>query len=200
MKKLLLLSALTCCLTIQSFAVLHTVVVKDFSFTPATLTAHPGDTIQWTWQSGTHTTTSTTIPSGAAAWDNPMTSSSTTFNYVVPNVVGTYNYKCTPHASMGMTGSFTVVSNVGITPVTAAPVSFSIAPNPASGYVHIQLVGPASHFSVKVIDLLGREVVSKDFDIATDAELDLQAIPKGNYVVCVQQDGKLSTKVLTVTN
>ncbi|MCX6244961.1 MAG: T9SS type A sorting domain-containing protein [Bacteroidetes bacterium] len=84
------------------------VQVSNFQFSPASLpNVNLGDTIRWEWVSGSHTTTSTTIPAGASTWDNPINSSVTSFEYV-PAVPGLFNYKCTPHASMGMTATFTV--------------------------------------------------------------------------------------------
>lgn len=96
-----------------------TISVSNFSFspdgsTPSTVTIALGDTVRWSWVSGNHTTTSSsaTIPSGAATWNSNINSSTTFFEYK-PTVAGTYNYVCTPHASMGMTGSFIVT---GCTP------------------------------------------------------------------------------------
>lgn len=88
-------------------ATTYNVSVANFSFTPASVVMNLGDTITWNWSAGAHTTTSTTIPSGATTWDQPITQSNTSFTYV-PTKVGTYNYKCTPHSSLGMVGSFTV--------------------------------------------------------------------------------------------
>lgn len=89
------------------------------SFVPSTgVTIELGDTIKWEWDNGSHTTTSTTIPAGATAWDEPINSGSTTFIYV-PSVAGTYNYKCTPHQAMGMVGSFTVICNPPAAPVVS---------------------------------------------------------------------------------
>ncbi|MCX6246185.1 MAG: T9SS type A sorting domain-containing protein [Bacteroidetes bacterium] len=91
--------------------------VADFQFTPASIpNVNAGDTIRWNWVSGTHTTTSTTIPSGATSWDHPIDASNTFFEYV-PGVNGTFNYHCMHHPSM--TGSFTVtgfVSTLLVTP------------------------------------------------------------------------------------
>lgn len=91
-----------------------TVQVSNFQFSPKTLNVVVGDVVKWVWVTGSHTTTSTTIPAGAATWDKPMSSSSTTFSYTV-TVEGTYSYKCTPHAGLGMTGSFTASPNLPIT-------------------------------------------------------------------------------------
>src|SRR5690606_14823363 len=99
-------------------ATTHTVQVSDFQFTPGTLSIQLGDTIKWVWVAGTtmaHTTTSTTIPAGAAPWDVPIASANDSFIYV-PAVTGTYNYWCTPHAP-AMAGSFEVTPVTGINDV-----------------------------------------------------------------------------------
>jgi len=77
------------------------------SFSPSSTTVTLGDTVRWQWVAGFHTTTSTTIPSGAASWNQTM-SSAGSFDYV-PAVTGTYNYWCVPH-SPAMAGTFTVTS------------------------------------------------------------------------------------------
>jgi plastocyanin len=98
--------------------------VQNFSFSPDNLpNVIVGDTIRWNWINGSHTTTSTTIPGGAASWDHPLNSSSTFFEYHV-TIAGTYNYKCTPHQAMGMVGSFIATA--------PTPVLVSISPNQAS--------------------------------------------------------------------
>lgn len=109
MKKMyffLLLPALFCSMT--AHAVIHNVTVQNFIFTPATMTVNVGDVVKWTWVNGGHTTTSLTIPAGAAAWNSPITSSVTTFSYTV-TVAGNYNYECSPH-SPSMAGSFTAAA------------------------------------------------------------------------------------------
>ncbi|PSK95209.1 T9SS type A sorting domain-containing protein [Taibaiella chishuiensis] len=78
------------------------------SFTPSSATIVLGDTVRWQWAAGTHTTTSLGIPGGATAWNQPMTSSSTTYTYK-PSQLGAYNYQCNPHAP-GMAGTFTVTA------------------------------------------------------------------------------------------
>lgn len=111
MKRLLLYSIGMCLVLAISpfghtFATKHIINVQNNFFSPSSITnVAVGDTMRWVWVSGVHTTTSTTIPAGAATWDSPMTSTNTVFEYKV-TVAGTYNYKCTPHAAMGMIGSF----------------------------------------------------------------------------------------------
>ena len=120
MKKVYL--SLATFLVIQfSFATIHEVQVANFQFTPANINVSVGDTVKWTWIEGSHTTTSVTIPAGAATWDNPMTSGSTTFLYKV-TVAGLYNYKCIPHAAFGMLGT---INASGILPVTFSAFNIS---------------------------------------------------------------------------
>lgn len=92
----------------EAFAVKHVVNVQNYSFVPANLNVQVGDTIRWVWINGTHTTTSTTIPFGAPAWDEPITSSNTFYEYRV-NVVGVYSYLCTPHSNSQI-GHFTATA------------------------------------------------------------------------------------------
>jgi len=62
-----------------------------------------GDTVTWQWVSGSHTTTcngtfpGTSLPPGAAAWNQPINTNSTTYSYVIA-VDGEYDYVCTFHA------------------------------------------------------------------------------------------------------
>ena len=119
------------------FATKHVINVQNFSFSPASITdVQLGDTIRWVWVSGSHTTTSTTIPAAATAWNSPISSTNTSFEYKVV-VPGTFNYKCIPHSAMGMVGSFTAVEapSLSVAPsnqnVTAASgnTEFSVTSN-----------------------------------------------------------------------
>jgi plastocyanin len=109
------------------FAVTHVVTLNDnpFSFSPANMTIDVGDTIIFSLLSGSHTTTSTSVPVGAATWNVPINNSNPTFQYVV-NVSGQYNYQCNPHASMGMVGQFTALGTSGVNaPALTSNFSFN---------------------------------------------------------------------------
>lgn len=120
----------------NAYAVKHIVNVSNYAFTPSNLNVQVGDTIRWVWVNGTHTTTSTTIPSGAAPWDAPITSTNQIFEYRVA-VPGTYNYLCTPHPNIQI-GSFTATSvqpTLAVSPLnhnvsaTSGSVNFSVTSN-----------------------------------------------------------------------
>ncbi|MEP6846563.1 MAG: plastocyanin/azurin family copper-binding protein [Panacibacter sp.] len=78
------------------FATVFKVKVSDFQFKPKTVNAMLGDTIMWIWKNGVHTTTSLTIPAGAAAWDAPMDATHKKFSYKLTKT-GVYNYQCNFH-------------------------------------------------------------------------------------------------------
>ena len=125
--------------SLDSNAARYSIDVRDFEFSPSNLTSVKiGDTIHWEWKNGSHTTTSTTIPAGATAWDKPLDASHLTYDYI-PTVAGTYHYKCTPHESMGMVGQFTVLTATGIVENNWTP-KITIYPNPFSDGVYINSV------------------------------------------------------------
>lgn len=102
--------------TSSAFPVIRNVTVANFAFSPSTISANVGDTIRWTWISGSHTTTCdgsalTSRPPGAAPWSASINSTSPLFMYRI-TVAGTYNYKCIPHGAGGMVGVINVASPV----------------------------------------------------------------------------------------
>ena len=125
-------------------ATIWSVTVGPTSFTPATVSALCGDTIGWLLGSGIHTTTSTTIPVCATAWDAPISAASPVYAIVVP-CVGTYNYKCTPHGFTGMI----VVTGTCASGVPSINMNFlsTAFPNPFSNKVTIE-TPPADLISI----------------------------------------------------
>ena len=146
----------------NSFATLRIVQVSDFVFTPAILNANAGDTVRWVWVSGFHTTTSTTIPAGAQSWDELITSSDPTYNYVL-TTSGTYNYVCTPHAGMGMVGQI-IVSPTGIEKQSEIAGNYRLQqnyPNPFNPSTTVKFSLPLAGFTtLKIYDVYGREIKS----------------------------------------
>ena len=111
----------------SSFATTHLIEIVDNQFSPATINAVVGDTIQWKWKGDFHTTTSTDIPNGAAPWNSAIHNKGHIFKYKV-TVEGTYNYICKIHAPLGMTGIITVT---GALPVVLN--NFGISPTKTNG-------------------------------------------------------------------
>ena len=117
MKKILLVTALLIGSVSATFAADHRVTVANFQFTPKTVNARVGDTISWSWQTGSanHTTTSTSVPKGAASWDAQLNAATPKFRYRI-TTAGTYRYQCSFHFAMGMKGTIRVsASSAGAT-------------------------------------------------------------------------------------
>ena len=128
----------------------------DDSFSPSSLTIHPGDTVQWTWNENGHTTTSGTngVPNGL--WDSGLRGNGATFSHTF-NTAGSFPYYCTPHWSFGMTGTV-IVSSSSPTPTPAvttnpatnvasfsATLNGSVNPHGATTTVYFQY-GPTTSY------------------------------------------------------
>jgi len=138
-------------------------VSNSITFTPNSITTvNIGDVMHFEWVSGSHTTTSVSIPSGAATWSTSISSGSTTFDYTV-TLAGVYNYQCNPHGGSGMTGTF---STVGATPVinkgSLLYSSFELSPNPTQDNINM-IFSSSETFkaTIPIIDETGKEKATK---------------------------------------
>lgn len=135
------------------------------NFAPTTTNAIVGDTITFEWVDGDHTTTcdgstGTSLPGGAATWDEPISSSTPTFSYVI-TVAGTYNYKCIPHFPHMVGTINATVSSITQTSSTF-PEVYSLNqnfPNPFNPSTSIKFdIANTGFVNIKVYDNLGKEV------------------------------------------
>lgn len=181
----ILLSGLLLLLAFPSMATIVTVTQQSLTFNPKVFTVKVGDTIRWVWTAGTHTTTSANIPAAAASWDSPLTSSTTQFEYVV-TAAGSYDYVCTPHADLGMVGSFTATGTLGINEEIVNN-SVKIYPNPAVNLTNVMFNADKSNTAVlSVYDLLGNQVNKQDVSIRQGTNnllLPVESMQPGIYFV-----------------
>ena len=135
-------------------ATIHEVHVADFHFTPGHFDAIVGDTVKWTWDNGTHTTTGTSvnIPQGADTWDAPMDASNQSFEYVI-KIAGDYFYFSKldgdMSASFTATGTLPVqLINLEVTNTknNNALISWSTATEQNTSYFSIQRSTNAKDF------------------------------------------------------
>ena len=178
-------------LSVFSFAnaTKHIVTVQNFSFSPSSFSATVGDTVEWQWVSGNHTTTSLTIPGWAASWNANMTSSATKFDYLI-TTPGTYNYWCAIHTT-SMEGTINVTATA-VPYVESFTSLASVFPNPASNHVNFHLNTCAPTNMLTITDIEGRVVFRKILN-AVDNMIDVSEWTKGIYFYQVNA-GTLSTK------
>ena len=172
-------------LLLIAFSSYSAVVVIDqsgYRFSPSDVSVNVGDVIRWVWSSDSHTTTSITVPAGAATWDSPLTSSNTTFEYTV-TVAGSYSYKCIPHESMGMVGSFTASVASGINDFDLSKVIL-VFPNPAKSFINLKT---STNGQVLISDVLGKRIKSYQLSDLPSMEdsyrIELSDLAGGVYVI-----------------
>jgi plastocyanin len=183
--------------SVYSFATVHNVTVLSNQFSPSSLSVNVGDTITWTYGSGNpHTTTSTTIPAGAASWNSAISSGSTTFSYEV-TVEGNYNYKCTPH---GFTGQFVAI-NTGIkSPSLFSGFNLSIISS--SVYNVSYTLNHASEIKISLYDVTGKSIkvflASRQMAGDYSNTYYLEDVRKGIYIIEMLIDNQRLSKRLIV--
>src|SRR5260221_12052502 len=155
MKKIYMIVLLSLSVTLAN-ATVHQVQVLSGSFSPSTVNAVCGDTVGWILISGTHTTTSTSVPSCATSWNAPINSTTPVYAIVVP-CAGTYNYECSFHL---FTGVINVTCTSGIEEANANPAS--VFPNPsADGIYNVSFgAGMNAPTEIFVLDMVGKTMMS----------------------------------------
>ncbi|HRI21566.1 MAG TPA: plastocyanin/azurin family copper-binding protein [Panacibacter sp.] len=180
-----------------TYATTWTVHVKNFQFSPATVNAVVGDVIQWVWDNGSHTTTSTSVPAGAGTWNSVMNSTNKTFSYTL-TVAGTYSYHCTPHAPE-MAGTLTVTEvmpveftnfNVTTTSGNKALISWNTVTEQNAAYFSIKKSTDGSTFTeIARINAAGNSTTLKTYSFT---DIDIASLNKYLYysIEIVDKDGR----------
>ena len=154
--------------------------------------------------SGTHTTTSTNVPSGASTWDAPINSTQTSFTYVIM-IAGTYDYNCTFHAAFGMTGTINA-SLTGIRNLNQIVNDYKLNqnyPNPFNPSTKISFNIPKDGFvEMRIYDISGREVatlINQRLSAgAFETNFNAQNISSGIYFIRLKADNFIDTKKMIV--
>jgi len=187
MKKTLLLFFTIISFTLSAQTTHNLDWANDGSSNNQQITIDVGDTIIWTWGSGTHNLRAT---SGTESFDSGYFSGAgNTFTYTF-NQVGSTDYVCDPHAG-NMNGTVTVTSTAGISKNNL--LSFEMYPNPVSDVLNIQLPTGTEKAEISVFDYTGRLVSSKIIS-SNDTAIDVQKISRGIYMIRVATNTKIGVQ------
>jgi len=125
----LLVVAILCVVGANAFAATQNVSIVDFAFSPQNIPINVGDTVVWTDNGFVpHTTTSgsgCTHNTTGVVWDSGTMSNGQTFQ-VTFNQAGTYDYFCSFHCGIGMTGM--VIVNAVEAPAPSGPFFIDYLP------------------------------------------------------------------------
>ena len=100
------------------------VAVTNYTYLPDAVTINVNDTVQWTWVTPFHSSTSDT----AGLWDSTVLSTGANFSRTFTSA-GSFPYHCTPHVlTRNMRGSVTVQAGANVPPTVTVT-------NPADGMV-----------------------------------------------------------------
>lgn len=178
-----------------------TVSVQSNSYTPSAVNINVGDTVIWTNIQGNHNVNGTTgtFPSNPASFGNAVAPAGWTYSHKF-TVAGTYNYHCDPHAGFGMTGTV-VVSGTTSIKEELSESSLSIYPQPATDALNITLsnVNLNKNTTVKVLDLMGKEVTSISNTSSSKMTFNTSNWSKAFYFVQLSNEGGIiETKKIVI--
>ena len=76
--------------------------------------------------------------------------------------------------------------------------TFSIYPNPASGYVNVKASSVQNNVTVAIYDLNGRIVVNQLLQNTNNAQININSLATGVYVVKINSNGNSQTEKLII--
>lgn len=187
----------------QTYSTTWTITAGGFSFNPTPITVTVGDTIKWQWVNGVHTTTSTSVPTGALAWNAPLDTTNPIFKYRI-TTPGTYNYQCNFHVTFGMVGIINANPNGIIKISSNVPSGYNLQqnyPNPFNPATNIKFDIPATaQVKLVVYDITGKQVQTLIDDILQPgsyrADWNASGFSSGVYFYRIQSDVFSDTKTM----
>ena len=185
MKKITLLFFMTLCV----FSNAQTTFNYDWNMqsTNQQITIDVGDTVVWTWGSGSHNLIST---SGTHTFDSDYHGQGYTYSLTF-NEPGVTDYTCTPHASMY--GTITVNSTMSLD--ISDRLGLNIFPNPVYlDYVTLK-TSVSGVKNVELFDLNGRIVLKTSLSTNT---LNVSSVNPGVYFIKLSINGVSETSKLII--
>ena len=149
--------------TVQGAAPAATVTAADTTFSPANVVINVGQSVQWLWGNGLHTTTngvdSAPIHNPGSLWDAPLDAAHLSFTFQF-NTPGYYPYFCRVHEGV-MSGTVRVLATSGVGDETANRFHLLPSPNPFAGKVKLSFtLDRDTRVTFDIFDLGGRKVAT----------------------------------------
>jgi hypothetical protein len=193
----------------------HVITAGGTSFSPNDIpNVVVGDTVRWEWNNGDHTTTSTTVPAGAATWNSPLnsitrffeypvsddsdlctTDSCTSGNCVFPPITCDDGDTCTTDACNNGICEFTPIPGCGVGIREISEANLRVFPNPASDELTIE--GASAKLTrVSLSDVSGKQVYDSGEINTSIHNIGTSTLPEGVYLLHVYTgDGEAVGKV-----
>ena len=160
------------------------------SSTNQQITIDVGDSVTWTWGSGSHNLRST---GGVETFDSGyFTGPGAQFSYTFTNP-GVTTYICDPHPN-SMYGAVNVVGTASFDDQSL--LNLSLYPNPASNIINLSIENLANaELKIEVYDVIGRlnKTVNTTFE-NNKTSLDISKLTSGIYIVKVINGDAVSVK------
>jgi plastocyanin len=179
---------------LPSLATTHTIQVGQplNQFSPQNLTINLGDTVIFTWASGSHT-----VVADNSEWTTFSMSSAGTHEVILTSA-GDHGYHCGIHGGVhtGMWGNITVVDPSGVNPAEATD-DIIIRQDGLGGALTIM-----NHSSdlneVMIVSTDGRQLATHEVNRSEEMALDLATLPRGLYVILLKSpDGIRASRLIT---
>ncbi|TXB64339.1 T9SS type A sorting domain-containing protein [Vicingus serpentipes] len=189
MKKLLLSSFLLAS-TLIFAQTKHTVIIENFSFTPANLLISQGDTVVFDNVQGFHSIdgSQSTYPLNPEGFSNANASAPWTFTHVF-NTAGDYDYRCGVHTG-SMFGTITVNTSTSVKETTS--LSSNSYPNPTTGVIYLSK--NKTYTQIEVLNNIGKVVLTKNFP---QGNIDVTKLATGTYFMRLYtKEGSTTEKII----
>jgi plastocyanin len=139
------------------------ITASDFQFSPPNVVINQGQSVEWVWGNGMHTTTngvsSDPLHNPGSLWDAPLDNLHTSFTFQF-NTPGYYPFFCRIHEA-SMKGSVQVQGTSGVGDETGARFRLLPSPNPFSAKVDLDFtLDRDTRVVLEIFDLGGRKVLS----------------------------------------
>ena len=155
----------------------------------------PHPTLERQGPVGSHTITSTKVPTTALPFDGLYNSKNAIFKYII-TTPGEYKYHCTPHAHQ-MTGSFTAESPTASPKKDLIQDLISAYPNPFKEIVNLENLNSKAEYKVEVYSALGNSLYSSSISFKLNEILDLNFLDSGYYILkLISGDKEKSFKIV----